>query len=289
MINKGKIIFVNGYWASGIVGSLMASSVPGKKYWGIKEGAFEKAAEHFLGIHEKSNTHIYLDASSFMGGDSSGADRFNKGMSDYRIFDAAYFKRYIDNANKHGIYAGSNIRAIDKLNKTHQSDYDNLTSGMDKNRHSFYIITHSEGGGYGAGLAKFLIKEGWKVDTVIHLSTDEADDFDTPPEPMTYQLGLQYSGSYHVPERDWVTGNYQIRTGVDRWGIVFDPEKLDWGNVHGFSKNELVFEYLEDLRVLTIGHYTKNGRILWKQVGRTPHQSHFTSYNGIKLNYISKY
>jgi len=284
MINKGKIIFVNGYWNSGIIGSLMGSTTPGRKYWGTGEDKFEKAAEHFLGIHEAQNTHQYLDASSILGIDSSGVDRFNQAMGDFRIFDEAYFKRYIDNSNKQGIYAGSNIGAVEKLNKEHQSKYDNLTSGMDKRRHSFYIITHSEGGGYGAGLAKFLIKEGWKVDTVIHLSTDEAQDFDTPTEPMTYQLGLKYKGVHSIKKGDWVTGNYRIKKGVDKWGIIYDPKRLDWGNVHGFTKNEFVFTYLEDLRQITIGMYVKDGRILWKQVNKTPNGSIFTSFNGINLD-----
>jgi hypothetical protein len=285
MIKKGKIIFVNGYWDSGIIGSFMGSTVANEKYWGSKTGgykAFEKAAENFLEIHEAPGIHQYFDGSSVIGGDSDGADRFNKGMGALRVFDDAYFKRYIAQAEKKGIYAGSNVKAIEKLNKEHQSKYEKLTSGMDKGRHSFYIITHSEGGGYGAGLAKFLIKEGWRVDIVIHLSTDEAQDFQTPPQPMTYQLGLEYKGPHSIKERDWVTGNYRIRTGVDKWGIVYDPD-LSWINVHGFSKHELVFRYLDDLKKLAIGMYIKDGRILWKQINQTPHGSHFTLFNGVKL------
>lgn len=279
MINKGKIIFVNGFWDSGPIGYFMSSTFAGKKYWGIQESAFEKAAEEFFGIHEITGTHQYLDGSSIIGIDSSGAERFNKGMGAFRIFDDAYFKRYIANADKNETYAGLNIRAIEKLNQDHQSQYGSLTSGMDKNKHVFYIITHSEGGGLGAGLATFLIKEGWKVDTVIHLSTDEADDFDTPPQPMTYQLGLK-SGWLG----DFVTGNYQIRTGVDKWGIVNDEKRLDWKNVHGYSKNEHVFTYLKDLKTVQIGMYQENGKTKWKQIpGTTPYQTKFSLVNGIYL------
>lgn len=280
MINKGKIIFVNGYW-NGIIGGIIGSDVPGKKYWGTDDDKFEKAAERFLGISERANTHLYIDASSVLGGDSDGADRFNKGAADLQMFDDAYFKRYAENADKQGIHAGLNFRKIEQQNQVIKSKYSNLTLGMDKGRHVFYIITHSEGGGYGAGLAKFLIKDGWKVDTVIHLSTDEAQDFNTPPQPMTYQLGLEYNKS-----GDWLTGNYQIRSGVDKWGIANDPSKLDWGNVHGYSKNEGVFKYLEDLRTVAIGMYTDQGKTVWKQIpGTTVNNTKFSLVNGIRLKY----
>lgn len=287
MVNKGKIIFVNGYWNGGPIGSIMKSTEPGKRYWGSKEGGFkefEKAAERFFSLYEAPNTHIYLDGSSFMGGDSDGADRFNKGLTDLRVFDDAYFKRYIENADKKGIYSGANISKIEQHNKNARSIHGNLLEGMDKRKHAFYMVTHSEGGGYGAGLAKFLIKEGWKVDTVVHLSTDEAEDFDTPPQPMTYQLGFETGWL-----KDYITGNYRIKSGVDKWGIANDSN-LTWKSVHGYSKNEEVFPYLEDLRSVVIGMFMEKGRIIWKQKPEsTPNGTKFGSVNGIRLNYIPKH
>lgn len=283
MVNKGKIIFVNGYWQSGYIGrEIIGSSSPGEKYWGTKDGAFEKSAEEFFGIHEEQGTHVYLDGSSTIGIDMDGDDRFKKGLSDYHIFDENYFKTYIEKAEKNGIDASPNVRAVKKLNNSHLQKYNYLTDGMDKNRHVFYMITHSEGGGYGAGLAKFLIKQGWKVHTVVHLSTDEAQDFDTPPQPMTYQLGLSYNGS-----EDWVTGNYQIRNGVDKWGIVDDPT-LSWKFVHGYTKNEEVFVWLKDLLIVTIEMVRKNSRLIWRQKPQRSINTKFSMVNGIRLNYTSK-
>ena len=58
-----------------------------------------------------------------------------------------------------------------------------------------------EGSAYGAGIARYLLEKKHEVETIVHLSADEGDEFDTPFGPDTYQLG--YSG-------DWVTGNKEI-------------------------------------------------------------------------------
>jgi len=59
------------------------------------------------------------------------------------------------------------------------------------------------------GGAQYLIEQKVKVEIIVHLYTDEEDEFDTPEQPITYQLG--YAG-------DSVIGNKGI-SGVDKSGI----------------------------------------------------------------------
>ena len=53
---------------------------------------------------------------------------------------------------------------------------------------------HSEGSAYAAGIASYFIerakKEGTKslIESVLHLSPDEADEFNSPKEPTTYRI-----------------------------------------------------------------------------------------------------
>lgn len=72
------------------------------------------------------------------------------------------------------------------------------------------MVTHSEGSAYGAGVAQYLLDAGYKVTTILHLSSDEGDEFSTPKAPYTLQL------SY---EGDWVTGNKTIKN-VDKVGEI---------------------------------------------------------------------
>ena len=101
------------------------------------------------------------------------------------------------------------------------------------------MVTHSEGGAYGAGIARYLMLKGHKVETIVHLSTDEADEFDTPFGPNTYQLG--YKG-------DWVTGNKETNN-VSVFGVVDKFEsKLDkFQFAHGSTKSAGVFKELKAL------------------------------------------
>lgn len=146
---------------NGAVGWLIGSSSGGKKYW---DNCFAYEAQTFFGDYSKITDANYIDGSSMFGGDSSGKDREQDGYD----------------------YAEKN--------------YNTLIEGLGKDE-VFELVTHSEGGAYGAGIARYLMLRGHKVKTIVHLSTDEADEFDTPFGPDTYQLS--YSG-------DWVTGNKEI-------------------------------------------------------------------------------
>ncbi|OCB70429.1 hypothetical protein LPBF_11995 [Flavobacterium crassostreae] len=189
------------------LGWLIGSSSPKKEYW---EEGFDKAAQTFFGDHSNITTDNYVDGSSLFGGSSSGGEREELGYE----------------------YAKKN--------------YKTLTHGMKKGE-EFEMVTHSEGGAYGAGIARFLIEKGHTVKQILHLSTDEGDEFSTPEGPETYQLS--YKG-------DWITGNKQINNGTDVFGIIdrFETKSDKFTFAHGSTKSAEIFKsakvMLESLKKL---------------------------------------
>jgi hypothetical protein len=119
-----------------------------------------------------------------------------------------------------------------------EKNYSTLVDGLGKDE-AFELVTHSEGGAYGAGIARYLMLKGHTVKTIVHLSTDEADEFDTPFGPDTYQLS--YSG-------DWVTGNKEI-DNVSVFAIVdkFKSKSDKFQYAHGSTKSSSVFKELKAL------------------------------------------
>jgi RHS repeat-associated protein len=188
-----KVIYVNGYWQSGIIGGLIGSNSPGRMYWG--EG-FVREASRFFNDGQRGNG-MFIDGSSMFGGDQSGADRYSLGYE--------YAKEH----------------------------YKELIADM-KEDETFKFVSHSEGAAFGAGIAQYLIDQGKTVESMVYLSPDEGDEFNTPSAPTTYQVG--YNG-------DFVAGNKEVR-GVDRSGIVhkFDKfmDKLQYS--HGSTKGAGVWK-----------------------------------------------
>ena len=237
-----KILFVNGHWRSGWIGEKLGSNYPCEKYWG---DSFTFMAHWFFRDYSQINESNYIDGSSQWGGDMSGSDRYNAGYE----------------------YARANIKG--------------LTSGM-KDGEAFNMVTHSEGSAYGAGVAQYLIDQGFKVNCILHLSSDEGDEFSTPIEPYTLQLSYQ---------GDWLTGNKPIKN-ADKIGII---QKGDLGldEVHGITKNRRVFRAANDLKTVqtqeNIG--SKNGRVstwLTQRKGTTRFGTKFHSINGKVLKNENK-
>ena len=192
---NGRRILFVNGYWNGWIGALIGSSYPGKKYWG---SGFTEAAQRFFGDYSSVDYRNYIDGSTWFGGDESGGSRKKRG---YR-------------------YAKKN--------------YESLIEGLVEGE-TFKLVTHSEGGAFGAGIAEFLIEQGHTVETVLHLSTDEGDEFTTPESPTTYQLS--YGG-------DWVTGNKEIKSGVDVVGVIDKySAKSDKRNyAHGSTKSAGVFK-----------------------------------------------
>lgn len=84
---------------------------------------------------------------------------------------------------------------------------------------TFKLVTHSHGGAYGAGVAQYLIDQGYKVETVVHLSTHDPRTFSTPSKPMTYQLGYKNDLVVDRMAKGW--GNIRVPIeGTDKFGLV---------------------------------------------------------------------
>lgn len=166
---------------------------------------FEDEAKSYFRDYAGNNQ--YIDGSSYIGGDSSGGGREQNGYE----------------------YAKKN--------------YSTLVKGLGVNE-TFKIVTHSEGSAYGAGVAKYLMEMGQKVEYLVHLSPDEGDEFTSPlGTGETYELSYQ---------GDWVTGNKPISDGVDVRAIV-KPFKSKWDQFtssHGSTKSAWVFGALRAMRTI---------------------------------------
>ncbi len=233
-----KILFVNGHYQDNILGPIIGSSKPGQAYWGQ---GFATAAQGFFKDQSKISDNNFINGSSIVGGDMSGQDRYNAGMA----------------------YAKANLSVITA----------DMVAGE-----TIKMVTHSEGAAYGAGVAQYLLDQGYKVETIVHLSADEGDEFKTPTQPMTYQFG--YKG-------DWVTGNNEI-SGVDKSGIGL---RCDLGplTVHGTTKNASVFNYVQDLVTVqtqqNIGMVNGQSAAWTSQVqGSTSKGTTFSNVNGSNLS-----
>jgi len=238
-----KILFINGYYQDNWLGrEVIGADKPFEPYWGA---GFAQSAQAFFNDYSAIKPDNFIDASSWIGGDQSGEDRVELGYK----------------------YASLHLYAI--------------TSDMVAGE-TFKLVTHSEGAAYGAGIAKYLIEQGYKVETIVHLSADEGDEFVTPSEPMTYQLGY---------EGDWVTRNHRIK-GVDVSGLV--ANNLSYKLVHGRTKSSDVFKQVEDLATvqtktvlgkvynMMYGEYEKGS---WRmQVpGTAKNGTRFTNVNSVTL------
>ena len=233
--SDGKKILFVNGYWNGSIGSIIGSSSAGEKYWGR---GFADAARSFFKDYSQINSSNYIDGSSMWGGDMSGGDRYVAGYK----------------------FAKDNIQK--------------LTSGMRKGE-SFNMVTHSEGSAYGAGVAQYLLDAGYKVTTILHLSSDEGDEFSTPKAPYTLQL------SY---EGDWVTGNKTIKN-VDKVGEI-KKGNLTWKTVHGTTKDKGIFSAAEDLEKVTLQNNIGeiNGKVSsWYNQENTK-RTNFYSVNGIILS-----
>ncbi len=189
-----KVLYVNGYWQNSIVGKRIIGSSRPGRFYWGR--GFVKAASQFFDDGHRGNG-MFIDGSSEWGGDDSGGDRYDRGYQ----------------------YA-----------KDH---YEELIADMREDE-TFKLVTHSEGGAYGAGIAQYLIEMGHTVETILHLSPDEADEFDNPENTTVYQLG--YGG-------DWVTGNKEV-SGTDIFGVVdkFSSSSDKFFYSHGSTKGAGVFK-----------------------------------------------
>lgn len=124
-----------------------------------------------------------------------------------------------------------------------------------------YLVGHSEGCAFAAGIAKALLENGVQVGEMAFLSCDEGDEFSVDPGVLTYQVEYMYFywhytrlGKYVKLGFDWVIATDQQSGGVNgatRFGIVIRNE-LEWNTVHGSSAQGVIFKALQDLKEVRV-------------------------------------
>jgi RHS repeat-associated protein len=147
------IILVNGHW-NRIANKLgMSPGEGGKGYWNYFDRSFIGAVKGFFNDQKTD----FVDGSSRMGIDQSGGDRYSRGQ------------------------------------KWAKKNYESVMAGL-ADGETIKLVGHSEGSAFAAGIADYFIKRAKKdgiaspIEAMLHLSPDEADEFDNPKEPTTYRI-----------------------------------------------------------------------------------------------------
>lgn len=224
VVGKSKLILVNGHWNRFLHKLNASPGESGQNYWIYFLGnmnRFINGAWQYFAVTEYWSDPHYIDGSSFMAIDQSGADRKQRGYT----------------------------HTLENLSK--------ITEGVDKNT-PIYLISHSEGCAFAAGVAKALIQKGYKIGESIMLSADESDEFSVEGNYPCYQI----TAGRIVPQRDlfrgiqkrfevdWVVRYHHIK-GANRSG-VYIAENVTEFNVHTHTIGIHVFKKLRDLKQLIL-------------------------------------
>lgn len=232
IITFPKIIFVNGHWNKIAHKIGMSPGKPGKGYWDFFTGNFksyENSAKSYFGINKA--TVMFVDGSSSLGIDQSGGDRKGEGCK----------------------YAKDN--------------FDDFVYSLGND--SVYLISHSEGGAFAAGIAKGLIEKGIKIKESIMLSTDEGDEFSIEENYICYQLTAGYLYEKNIPNKkyfsvDPVVGDNKVK-GVTKYGVYIEDAKFS--TVHGATIDSQSFSYIDKLKkVKTQNGLNSKGKAIYKSI-----------------------
>jgi hypothetical protein len=273
-----KIIIVNGQWrlAKYSFGEYVGPTQPKKPYWNT--GMAQKALEYFK-LNKKYSINnislkdtdlenrkyiLYYDGSSYFAGDQSGSDRFNNGK------------------------------------KFAKENYKEIIQGL--GGESIYLVSHSEGGAYAAGMADYLYSKGHKIGEHVLLSPDEGDEFQINPKIPSYQLTYMFFSSVYNPFMadvkyfkfkrwgsyyaivDEVVNEHRIK-GVTKMGIAH-VQKSGWTGVHGWTNDGDSFLQIEDLKeVTTFDVKIEHEKEFYKGKGQTK-ATNGTKFYRIDDNYI---
>lgn len=232
---KPLIILVNGHWNK-ILNAVKAAPKEGKEgYWkyflGYNFKTFIKNAQIFFKDTNYQEHPYYMDGSTLFGGDASGSERKVKGYQ----------------------YALENFKEI--------------TQNVGDKK--VYIISHSEGCAFAAGVAQFLMEKGVKIGESIMLAADEGDEFSVEGNYPCYQIVAGWLSSYikrpgfikkTAFSVDFIVGDHMVR-GVDKYG-VFIQKGGSWKTVHGGIVGKDIFNIITQLKnVILRQMFNKDGSI----------------------------
>lgn len=236
-MGKSLIILVNGHWNK-ILNKIGAAPKEGKEgYWNYflsgRVKGFIDIAQSFFGDSDYQSTPRYIDGSTQWGGDENGSERKKRGYQ----YTLENFKEITQNIG-------------------------------DKN---VYIISHSEGCAFAAGVAKCLIEKGVKVGESIMLAADEGDEFNVEGNYPCYQLVAGWLSNYQEPNTlkqktvfavDPIVGDHMVK-GVDKYG-VFIQNGGSWKTVHGGIVSRGAFDLITQLKIVrAMQMFTKDGSIVY--------------------------
>ncbi len=217
---KPLIILVNGHWNRMLNKIGIAPGVGEKGYWNYflrhDFETFIRKAQLFFNDTNYQIAPYYIDGSTLFGGDASGSQRKIKGYK----------------------YALENFKKITK----------NL--GEKK----VYIISHSEGCAFAAGVAKCLMEKGVKVGESIMLAADEGDEFDVEGNYPCYQIVAGWISNYRelgtlkdktIFAVDPIVGDHMVK-GVDKYGVYIQGHSMKY--VHGGVVDSRIFETFAQLK-----------------------------------------
>lgn len=295
VVGKPKLILVNGHWSrvakvatdalseiTTFLGSTPISDISpsegGKGYWQFFLGSnlnyfITQSWRYFEEEQYHMDPH-YADGSSLFGIDQSGGDRKKKGYQ----------------------------YAIQHLSE--------ITKGVGTEK--FYIISHSEGCAFAAGIASALMAKGYQIGESIMLSADEGDEFSVEGNYPSYQIaGARIAqertlpansmnqpdffsfGPIKLPNKlktrnrlgksaflvqrnrlylDPVVSAHQM-TGVTRYGVYIYPNST-FSTVHGSTISVGIFSILNELKSAQLLKETQGSRVRYKIKGRKYHNWH---------------
>lgn len=237
VVGKPKLILINGHWNKLLHKLNVSPGGSGRNYWLYFIGnlsVFINDAWKYFGVAEFWSDPHYIDGSSLMAIDQSGAERKQRGYN----------------------------HTLENLST--------ITEGVDK-RTPVYIISHSEGCAFAAGVAKALIQQGYKVGESVMLSADESDEFSVEGNYPCYQItagriisqNRLFQGVQKRFEVDWVVRYHHIE-GVTRSG-VYIAENVTEFNVHTDPVGRHIFEKLKELKQLVLQQW-------WDEKGKIFHR-----------------
>lgn len=232
-----RLLLVNGHWNKMLHKIDGAPGEGGQNYWlfflGRSLNNFLSTAKQYFGDSNYQSEPIYIDGSTKWGGDENGNQRKNRGYQ----YAQEHFKE---------IAKGIGTRKI-------------------------YIISHSEGGAFAAGIAKYLIEKGIEVGESIMLAADEGDEFTVEGNYHCYQIVGGWLSSYmdiqtrkkkNVFAIDPVVRDNMIK-GVDKYGVCI-INNAGLFTVHGGIINQNIFNIINQLKtVKVLQAFSSKGKIIY--------------------------
>ncbi len=213
--DKPRLLFVNGHWNRIMNQINAAPGSGGIEYWrfflGYGLSNFISSAKIYFNDTDYQDDPYYIDGSSLIGIDQSGRQRKNKGYE----------------------FAKENYAEITKK------------VGSKK----IYLISHSEGCAYAAGIAKLLIEKGISVGESIMLSADEGDEFSVEGIYPCYQIVAGWLSDHNVFKIDPVVGDHKI-AGVNSYGVLIEDAGMM--TVHAATISTKIFNYLRELKSIQV-------------------------------------